>query len=138
MSCESIVGVKNIVITFTNCDTGQVIGPVSHKLSGDELPKFRMFDRVYSDLPGGYVKMKQDSFKIEIKVIRSRRIPLADYQGRSSIDIQVEMEDGLVYTGISGGNKTEESSDAHEVSLMISFREGNASELLPPGALAAA
>jgi len=36
MSCEQIVGVKNILLTFTHCDTGQVVARRAHKLSSDE------------------------------------------------------------------------------------------------------
>ena len=133
MSCEAIVGVKNIKLTLEHCESGQRIANLIHLLATDELPKWRMFDRVYDELPGGYVKMKQSNYKVEMKIIRDLRIPLAWYQGAARIDVTIEYQNGLVYVGSVGGVRNEESSDTHEVTLMVVFRR--ATELLPPGAL---
>lgn len=136
MSCEQIVGVKNIFIVFTNCDTKQVTPPISHKLAKDELPKWRLFDKTYEKLPGGYAKMRQAQYECDMNIIRDLRMPLADYQGRSQLDIQIEMENGLVYTGKVGTFTGDELSDTHEVMLKVVFKL--ATELLPPGQLMAA
>jgi len=133
MACENVLGVKNILITFTNCETGQVTGPISHKLAKDDLPMWRLYEFKSEKLPGGYIKKHHISPECKMNVIRSLRMPLIDYQGRSSLALQVEYENGLVYTGVSGGVTGEELSDSHEVMLDIAFRQ--LSELLPPGAL---
>ena len=131
--CTKIVGVKNIMMTFRNCETQQIIGPVSHQLAREELPKWRLFEFKQEKLPGGYVRRHHISPECEIVLIRNLGIPLKDYQGRSAIKVQVEYENGLVYTGESGGVQGEDMSDTHEVSMKIAFHD--LEELLPPGAL---
>lgn len=134
--CANVVGVKNIICTFTNCADKSTIGPLSHLLAKDsELPRWRLFDRVYEKLPGGYTRMKQSSYEVDLSMIRDLRVPLAYYQGKAAIDIQVEYENGLVYTGKAGGITTEDLSDTHEVSIKAVFQLID--ELLPPGAIAA-
>jgi hypothetical protein len=132
--CANIVGVKNIIVTFTNCADKSVLGPFVHKLAKDELPKWRAFDHVYEKLPGGFIKMKQSSYEVDISLIRDLRVPLSYYQGRAALDIQVEYENGLVYTGPAGGVTSEDLSDTHEVMIKAVFE--TLDELLPPGALA--
>lgn len=134
MACPSIIGVKNILITFTNCDTNEVVGPISHELAKEDLPRWRLYEYRQETLPGGYVKRHHISPECEMDLIRDLRMPLVDYQGRSALDIQVEYDNGLVYTGTSGGITGDEKSDTHEVMLKIAFRQ--LTELLPPGALA--
>ena len=36
MTCENQVGVKNILLTFRDCDTDAVYGPISHKLATED------------------------------------------------------------------------------------------------------
>lgn len=133
MACENIVGVKNILLTFTNCETGQVTGPISHKLATEEIPKWRTYEFQSEELPGGYTKRRHISPKCEMQLIRDLRVPLADYQGRSAVALQVEYENGLVYTGANGNITGDDTSDTHEVQCMMSFKFID--ELLPPGAL---
>lgn len=137
MPCPSQVGVKNIVITFRDCDTDETIGPISHKPSGEDLPIIRMCAYTNEVLSGGYVKrtLMQDS--IELTVIRDRRVPLAYYQGCAGVDIQIEMWDGSVYSGVNGTVTGEDGSDTHEVSMTIVFVD-EIDELLPAGQLQAA
>lgn len=134
--CDNVIGVKNILITFRNCATNAVVGPISHMLAKEDLPMWRLYEFKQEKLPGGYVKRHHISPECEMDIIRDLRIPLLDYQGRSQLDIQVEYDNGLVYTGTSGGIQGEEKSDTHEVRLAIAFK--TLTELLPPGALIAA
>lgn len=129
MACDNIVGVKNILISFRNCDTGEVISNVAHKLANDELPKIRAYNYTNESLPGGYVKRNQASATIEMEVIRDRTIPLAYYQGAAALDVQIEMDNGNVFTGVSGSEGGEEGSDTHSATLMVIFK--NIEELLP-------
>ena len=131
--CQKIVGVKNILISFRNCDTDQVVGPIAHDLARDDLPRWRLYEYRQEKLPGGYVRRHHISPECEMNLIRDLRIPLRDYQGRSALKIQVEYENGLVYTGESGGVQGEEMSDTHEVTLKLAFKV--LEELLPPGGL---
>lgn len=135
-TCDNIIGVKNILLTFRDCDTNQVIGPLVHKLANEELPRWRVYAFRQEKRPGGYVIRHHTSPTCQMNLIRDLRVPLAFYQGKAALDVQVEYENGLVYTGVSGGVEGEEVSDTHEVMLQIAFKQ--LSELMPPGALAQA
>ena len=133
MTCENQVGVKNILMTFLDCDTLAIYGPISHKLSSDELPTWRLCAFNNDPLPQGYVKRQPTNPEVEIKVIRDLRIPLSMYQGCSDVTLQVEYYNGLVYSAAKGTGTGDEKSDTHEVTLTISFKEID--ELLPAGTL---
>lgn len=134
MSCPSIVGVKNILLTFTNCETGAVLGPIVHELAKEELPQWRSYEYKQEMLPGGYVRRHHISPEVDMTVIRDLRVPLTYYQGKAALDVQVEYDNGLVYTGTSGGVLGDDKSDTHEAPLKVAFRQ--LTELLPPGSLA--
>jgi hypothetical protein len=136
MACDNLIGVKNILITFNDCDTDTIVGPISHKLANEDLPTWKTCVWNNEQLPHGYTKRSASNASVEIAVIRDTRIPLAWYQGCVRIDMQVEYENGLVYTGKGGGVLGDEKSDTHEVSMEIAFRELD--EMLPAGAVAIA
>lgn len=134
--CNQIVGVKNILVTFRNCDSGQVVGPIAHELATDDEPKIRTFEWHSEELKGGFTKRKHKNPMMEMKLIMDQRIPMKDYQGRSALDIQIEYISGRVYTGAGGGVTTDSASDTYEADLKLSFAAID--ELLPPGSLMAA
>lgn len=129
MSCDNQVGVRNILIKFYDCDSGAVLGPVSHELASEEQPTYRTCDSNNEALPGGYTRRTKGNKMMSLSVIRNLGIPLAMYQGCASLDITVEHFNGKVMTGIGGTPTGEESSDGHEVSMEIVFRDID--ELLP-------
>src|SRR5262245_9728684 len=133
MTCANQVGVKNIIMTFRDCDTDAVYGPISHVLSSEDLPTWRLCPYNNEPLPHGFVKRKPTNPEVEIKVIRDLRIPLAMYQGCSDVNLQVEYYNGLVYSAAAGTGTGDEKSDTHEVTLTISFKEID--EMLPQGTL---
>jgi hypothetical protein len=133
MTCENQVGVKNILLTFKDCDTDAVYGPIAHKLSSEDLPTWRLCPYNNDPLPQGYVKRQPTNPEVEIKVIRDIRIPLAMYQGCSDVNLQVEYYNGLVYSGVKGTGTGDEKSDTHEVTMTITFKEID--EMLPQGTL---
>jgi hypothetical protein len=133
MTCENQVGVKNILLTFKDCDTDAVYGPISHLLSSEDLPTWRLCPYNNDPLPHGYVKRQPTNPEVEIKVIRDLRIPLAMYQGCSDVTLQVEYFNGLVYSAAKGTGTGDEKSDTHEVTLTVSFKEID--EMLPNGLL---
>lgn len=133
MTCENQVGVKNIMLTFRDCDTDEVYGPISHELANDTQPQYRLCGYENEPLPGGYVRRTLSNEQIELTVIRNLGIPLALYQGCSSVDVQIEHFNGLVYSAVGGTGTGTETSDGHEVTLTLSFREID--ELLPAGSL---
>jgi hypothetical protein len=135
MTCEKSVGVKNILITFTDCDTDAVYGPIAHLLATDTLPTWRLCPYNNTAQPYGYVKRAPVNCEVEINVIRDLRIPLAMYQGCSDVAIQVEYFNGLVISGVEGMGTGDTKSDMHEVPMTISFTEFD--ELLPNGTLEA-
>jgi hypothetical protein len=134
MACPKLLGVKNIPIRFTNCNTGQVLGPIIHKLASDELPQIRVYPFSSEALANGYSRQFQRSAKIMMRIQRDPRVPLSWYQGAAVLDIQLEMESGHVYTGEGGTIIGEPTSDSLEVEIEASFE--NIDELLPDGALA--
>ena len=133
MTCENQVGVKNILMTFLDCDTGLIYGPIAHNLSSDDLPTWRLCPFNNDALPRGYVSRKPSNPEVEIKVIRDLRIPLAMYQGCSDITLQVEYYNGLVYSAAKGTGTGDTKSNTHEAEMTISFKEID--ELLPAGTL---
>lgn len=133
MPCDNQVGVKNILLTFRDCDTDDVFGPIGHELSSEDLPTWRLCPYNNTALPGGYVKRQKGNDGVEIKVIRDLRIPLALYQGCADVAIQVEYFNGLVYSGVHGTGIGDDKSDTHEVTLNLSFKDID--ELLPVGTL---
>ena len=120
-------------MTFRDCDTDAVYGPISHKLSSEDLPTWRLCAFNNDPLPHGYVKRQPTNPEVEIKVIRDLRIPLAMYQGCSDVNLQVEYYNGLVYSASKGTGTGDEKSDTHEVTLTLVFKEID--ELLPVGTL---
>ncbi len=133
MTCDNQVGVKNIIMSFRDCDTDVVYGPISHVLSSEDLPTWRLCAYNNDPLPHGYVKRKPTNPEVEIKVIRDLRIPLAMYQGCSDVNLQVEYYNGLVYSAAKGTGTGDDKSDTHEVSMKITFIEID--EMLPQGTL---
>jgi hypothetical protein len=133
MTCTNQVGVKNILLTFKDCDTDAVYGPISHHLATDTLPTWRLCGYNNEPLPWGYVKRVPTNPEVEINVIRDIRIPLSMYQGCSDVTLQVEYYNGLVYSAARGTGTGDEKSDTHEVAMTISFR--TIDEMLPEGTL---
>lgn len=136
MTCDNQIGVKNILLTFRDCETDEVFGPISHDLATDTLPTWRLCEWTNEAVPGGFVRRAQASQGVEINVIRDLRIPLALYQGCSDVTLQVEYFNGLVYSAVKGTGLGDDKSDTHEVAMNISFR--TIDELLPAGTLPAA
>ena len=108
MTCENQIGVRNILIKFFDCDNNVTYGPISHELSGDEQPQYRLCDYNNEPLTGGYVRRTRDNAMMELSVIRDLGVPLQLYQGCASMDITVEHFNGAVYTGIGGTGTGEE------------------------------
>lgn len=135
MSCDKIVGVKNIVLTFTDCETGETIGPISHKQANEDLPTWKTCEWENEAMTNGYSKRTASNAGAEFSVIRDLRVPLAWYQGCASLAVQIEYTNGLVYTGVDGTIAGAEKSDTHEVALDVTFQ--TVDELLPAGSLAA-
>ena len=135
MTCDNQLGVRNILIKFTDCDSGAVYGPISHELSGDTQPTYRLCDFANEPLPGGYVRRTRGNNEIVAVVVRNLGIPLAMYQGCGAIDLTIEHFNGMVITGVNGTSTGTDASDGHEVTITATFKEID--ELLPSGPLAA-
>lgn len=131
--CPNQIGVRNIFIRFVDCDNDVAYGPISHELASDEQPTYRLCEYSNEALPSGYVRRTKGNNEISVNVIRNLGVPLALYQGCSSMDITIEHFNGLVYTGIGGTSTGDESSDGHEVMITATFREID--EILPDGVI---
>jgi hypothetical protein len=134
MACSNLVGVKNLVITFKNCTTGETSQPIVHKLATADIPTWKTCPFMNEKLPGGYIKQSTANAGAEMKIIRDARVPLSYYQGCATLNVQCEMFSGIVFTGVDGGVLNDTKSDSHEVDLEITF--STLDELLPPGAIA--
>lgn len=136
MACDKQNGVKNILVTFEDCNTGQRFGPLSHRLAdGAEIPTVKTCARVNTALTGGYVQVAEDNASMTLTIIKDRTIPTAWYQGCASLDIQVEKLDGTIWT-LTGGSVTEpDESDGHSVTMTVIAEE--IFETLPGAAIAA-
>lgn len=135
MACENQIGVKNIMLTFRDCDTDEVYGPISHELATEDLPTWRLCPYNNEAMPGGFVNRQHSNSSVELNVIRDLRIPLALYQGCADITLQVEYFNGLVYSAVNGTGTGDEMSDTHAVTITAVFR--TIDELLPAGTLEA-
>jgi len=133
MTCSNQIGVKNILLTFKDCDTDAVYGPISHHLASDTLPTWRLCNYNNEPKPWGYVNRVPTNPEVEISVIRDLRIPLSMYQGCSDVTLQVEYYNGLVYSAARGTGTGDEKSDTHEVAMTVVFRIID--EMLPEGTL---
>lgn len=127
--CDNQVGVRNILITFQDCDADQTYGPFSHELAGEDQPQYRLCEYSNEPLPGGYVRRTKGNNQISLTVIRNLAVPLALYQGCASVDITIEHFNGMVITGLTGTSTGDETSDGHEVTMTFTFKEVD--ELLP-------
>lgn len=136
MACDNQVGVKNILVTFRDCETDETFGPISHQLAAEDLPLIRACGYNNQPLPGGYVSRQLSNASIEMNIIRDLRVPLALYQGCAEMDIQIEYFNGLVYSGTGGTGTGEDGSDGHSVTVTAVFR--TLDELLPAGTIQAA
>lgn len=122
MSCDTQIGVKNILLTFTDCTTGEIIRKVSHKLATADLPTIKTCDYVNEALTGGYVRRTHSNAMMSINVIRNTRVPLGFYQGCAAVDIQIEYLNGLIYTAVGGSVTGDQASDTHEVAMELVFK----------------
>lgn len=136
MTCENQIGVRNILLTFTECNTGRVVRNVKHELSTADLPTIRKSEWMNEVLTGGYVRRTHGNASMLLNVIRNTRIDLGWYQGDASISIQIEYLNGLVYTAYDGTVIGEERSDTHDVPLELNFKTIN--ETRPAGDIDAA
>lgn len=125
MACPEYVGVKNITMTFTNCDTGERRGPMAHDIADDTNPEIKECSYTTEAMSGGRVKKTKSNARINVTVIPERGIPLAWYQGCASIDIQIEYYDGRIVTGIGGAVETGDSdtSNFESVAVNMVFKE---------------
>lgn len=117
MSCDKLIGVRNVKVSFTECGTGRSLNNVIHKLGSEELPTWRFVDHVDEDAGDGYRRRKQTSFKGKITLKRNARIPSAWYQGKADITVTVEYEDDSVVVGRHGSPTGETMTDRINVEL---------------------
>lgn len=134
-ACDNLIGIKVITIRFTDCETGAVYGPFSHKQANEELPKWRLVDFINEEQPGGFIKRTQRSMKGSISLNRLLFLPLRFYQGAASMEVQVEYINGIVITAVDAAVAGEEMSDTREVTMDLIAPV--IEELLPPGGVVA-
>lgn len=122
MACESLVGVKNLIMSIRDCNNPDRFFPNRVHTLANETPQLYLSDRTNEAASGGYVRQRSTNPRIDMTVIMDRSIPPELYQANSSIDVQIEMLDGRIITGRSGSPTGENMSDLHEVQMSISFQ----------------
>ena len=123
MTCANQIGVRNIFIRFFDCDNNVTYGPVVHELAGDEQPTYKTCPYSNEPMTGGFVRRNRSNQMMSMTVIRNLGVPLALYQGCSSVDITVEHFNGMVMSGVGGTITGDESSDGHEVTFEAVFED---------------
>lgn len=122
--CPSQVGVRNLVISFKDCDSDAEWRNVVHKMNGDTLPTVMACNKVTTQLPGGKVQVSEgNGYTFTADIQRVEGIPLAMYQGCAALDISVEWYDGSVWTLINGSVTDATESDGNTITLTASFQE---------------
>ena len=137
MACPNQIGVKNLTIAFTDCDAPSPggIGDVkatAHIMDKDALPEYQATPYKLEGLSGGRVKRSYQNASIKLKLIRNLAVPLAYYQGRAGLDVQIEHINGSVMTGTGGFVTDPQASDGNSVEFTADFQ--SLTEILPPGA----
>lgn len=122
--CPSQVGVRNLVISFKDCDSDQEWRNVAHKMNGDVLPTVLACNKNTTALPGGKVQVSEGTgYTFSADIQRACGIPLAMYQGCAAIDVSVEWYDGSVWTLLNGSVTDAGESDGNSITLTGSFQE---------------
>jgi hypothetical protein len=137
MACANQVGVKNLTLAFTDCRSGDAggIGNVkatSHIMAQDALPELDSVPYKLTGLSAGRVKLTYKNASIKLNIVRNLAVPLSYYQGRASMDVQIEFLNGGVMTGIAGAVTEPQASDGNEVNFTVEF--DSLSEILSPSA----
>lgn len=127
--CPEIVGVRNIVISFRDCDTDVELRNIFHKLASDVLPVFNLCPYTYTALPGGKVQKSEGTgVSLEMEVQRVPSIPSAYYTGCAALDVTLEYYDGSVITFLNGAVIDSTGTDGNTATITAIFKE--ADELL--------
>ena len=136
MDCPEVVGVRNVIISFRDCDSDVVLRNIFHKLASDTLPTFNLCPYTYTALPGGKVQKSEGTgVTLEMEIERVPSIPSAYYTGCASIDVTLEYYDGSVLTFLNGAVVDSGGTNGHTVSISAVFKE--ADELLAVTQMAA-
>lgn len=121
--CGNQVGIRNIFISFFDCDNNVRYNGIVHELAGDEQPTYKLCPYTNEALTGGFVRRNRSNQMMNLTVLVNPNIPLRLYQGCASLDVTVEHFNGKVYSGIGGTPTGDERSDSHEVTLEVSFTD---------------
>lgn len=122
--CPAQVGVRNLVISFRDCDSDSEWRNIAHKMNGDILPTVLACNKITTRLPGGKVQVSEgNGYTFTADVQRVESIPLAMYQGCAAIDVSVEWYDGSVWTLLTGSVIDAAESDGNTITLTASFQE---------------
>lgn len=123
-NCPAQVGVRNLVISFKDCESDNEWRNVVHKINGDTLPTVMACNKTTTVLPGGKVQVGEGTgYTFTADILRVESIPLAMYQGCAAIDVSVEFYDGSVWTLLNGSVTDATESDGNTIQLTASFQE---------------
>lgn len=130
--CPDIVGVRNVLISFKDCDNDQEMRNVVHKVASDTLPTYNLCNYVLTALPGGKVQRSEGTgFTLEIEIQVVDGIPTAWYTGCAAIDVTLDYYDGKVLTFLNGAIIDSGGTDGNTVVISAVFKD--ADELFAEG-----
>ena len=88
----------------------------------DALPEIDSVPYKLQGLSAGRVKRTMKNATIKLNVVRSLAVPLSYYQGRASMDVQIEYLNGSVITGLAGAVTDPQPTDGNDVAFTVEFK----------------
>lgn len=121
-NCDKTIGLRNVLLTFLDCDGNIIQGPLVHEPTEDSEPNIMMCKEKREALSSGRSKIMRGNTEItDLAVYRRLEVPLAIYQGCAAVNVTLEYYNGLVYTGLNGTVIDAEGSDGVVVNMTIIF-----------------
>lgn len=126
MSCANKEGVKNILLTFVDCETGEKISNISHKQPLDaDNPTMIGCAFNNTDIGRGRVSVAERSEQMTLTVQGDNAVPISYYQGCASVTVQVEWFSGEVWTGEDGNVIEPDASNRASITMTLVFEKIN-------------
>jgi hypothetical protein len=123
-SCDKTIGIRNIILTFLDCDGNIIQGPLVHEPTEDSEPNIKTCKETREALSSGRSKIIRGNTEInDLSVYRRLEVPLSLYQGCAAVNVTLEYYNGLVYTGLNGTVVGAEGSDGTIVNMSMIFED---------------
>lgn len=121
MACESDVGLKNLVLTFRDCNTGEEISAISHNLAEDTQFEWNACPYTRTSTSGRKTRVSKASVQINFTVVPSLSIPSNYYTGCAEMDVSAEFYSGRVITATNGSIVDASAMNEESVAIQARF-----------------